>query len=134
MESKNGIVSMKPDPDLLKDIRDFKTLTNISEVRGFCGLARQISDYNPDLSQSLTRMFKLLKKETLFIWDKEVDKGFEEAKKRFTQEQELHPFDPDKRTQLVTDASRLFGLGYALMQETEKEIPATANSPKRKAR
>ena len=134
VESKDGTISMKPDPELLKDIRDFKTPTNISEVRGFCGLARQISDYNPDLSQSLTRMFRLLKKETPFIWDEEVDKEFEEAKKGFTQAQELHPFDPDKRIQLVTDASRLFGLGYALMQETEKEIPATASSPKRKAR
>ena len=66
--------------------------------------------------------------------DEEVDKEFEEAKKRFAQEQELYPFDPEKRTQLVTDASRLFGLGYALIQETDKEIPATTNSPKRKAR
>jgi len=124
VSSKNDVVSVEPDPDLLKDLREFKTPTNISEVRGFTGLARQISDYNPDLSQSLTRMYKLLKKETPFIWDQEVDKEFEDAKKRFTQQQELHPFDPNKRTQLITDASRLFGLGYALMQETVKAIPA----------
>ena len=134
VSSKDGVVSVEPDPDLLKDIREFKTPTNVSEVRGFCGLARQISDYNPDLSQSLTRMFKLLKKETPFVWDPEVDKEFEDAKKRFTQHQALHPFDPKKRTQLVTDASRLFGLGYALMQETEKEVPAMGGNPKKKAK
>ena len=78
-------------------------------------------------------MFSLLKKDVQFNWDEEVNKEFEEAKKRFTQHQELHPFDPEKRTQLVTDASRLFGLGYALMQETEPEIPAMATTPVRKA-
>ena len=32
VESKDGVVTMKPDPELLKDIREFKTPANISDV------------------------------------------------------------------------------------------------------
>ena len=32
VERKDGVVTMKPDPELLKDIREFKTPANISEV------------------------------------------------------------------------------------------------------
>ena len=89
VEKKDEVVSMKPDPELLKDITDFKTQTNVSEVRSFCRLARQIGDYNPDLSQSLTRMFTLTKDITPWDLGPEVDKEFEVAKKRFTQHQVL---------------------------------------------
>ena len=53
-----------------------------------------------------------------------MDKEFEDAKKRFTQHQALHPFDPDKPTRLVTDAARLHRLGFALMQMMEAAVPA----------
>ena len=50
IDNKDGQTSMRPNPNLLKDIRKFKTHMNISEVQAFTGLAKTISDYNPDMS------------------------------------------------------------------------------------
>ena len=104
---------------MLADIRDFRTPKNKHDVRAYTGLAKQVTDFNPDLSQSLQLINNLLKNDVTWDWNEEVDKQFEDSKKRLSVGQSLHPFDPDKPTKLLTDASRLYGLGFALMQMVE---------------
>lgn len=53
VESKDDIVSVSPSPDLLADIKNFKTPTNKTEIRAYTGLAKQVTDFNPDISQSI---------------------------------------------------------------------------------
>jgi hypothetical protein len=65
-----------------------------------------------------------LKLDVSWDWNEEVDKQFEDSKKRLSMGQALHPFDPNLPTQLLTDASRLNGLGFALMQMVEPFKPA----------
>ena len=50
-------------------------------------------------------------------WNEEVDQEFRNAKSRLSKGQEIHPFDVNLPTMLLTDASRLNGLGFALMQK-----------------
>ena len=83
-----------------------------------------VNEARPGAAQTLTKMFTLTKEITPWDWGPEVDKEFGDIKKRFTQHQALHPFDPDKPTRLVTDAARLHGLGFALLQMTEAAVPA----------
>ena len=61
-------------------------------------------------------MRNLLKKNVHFLWNRELVTEFETVKQLLTGELVVKPFDPELKTMLLTDASRLHGLGYALVQ------------------
>ena len=60
---------------------------------------------------------ELLKKNTAFNWLEDHKKEFTRMKNILTGDRVVKPFDPMKHSTLVTDASRLHGIGYALMQK-----------------
>ena len=62
-------------------------------------------------------MRELLKKNTAFNWLEDHKKEFTRMKNILTGDRVVKPFDPMKHSTLVTDASRLHGIGYALMQK-----------------
>ncbi|NJL71582.1 MAG: DDE-type integrase/transposase/recombinase [Candidatus Competibacteraceae bacterium] len=62
-------------------------------------------------------MRKLLKKSTAFQWLPEMQIEFEKCKEILTSNLVVSHFDSSLKTSLLTDASRLKGLGYALLQE-----------------
>ena len=72
-------------------------------------------------------MYHLLKNDTTWDWNKEVNEQFLAPRERLSKGQKLHPFDMSLPTRLLTDASRLNGLGFALMQRVAPFRPA--NSP-----
>ena len=82
LESTSDGLQIKPDPSLLEAIRTFRRPRNITEVKSFCGLATQISCWNPDLSQSLVRMRELLKDKTPWDWTKEMEQEFNAAREQ----------------------------------------------------
>ena len=114
---------LKPDPDLLRDIREFPVPTCAREIKGFQGLVNQVSCFNPDTSQSLVMMRQLLKKNTAFRMTEEMMTEFEDAKIKFGSEeyQTLHPFCENLETGMMFDGSILNGLGWALYQY-EKDV------------
>ena len=60
----------------------------------------------------------LLKKGNAWEWEKEHEEKFN--KNLLTSPTVAKPFDDAKDTILLTDASRLHGLGYALVQKNRK--------------
>jgi len=111
--SQHGI---KPDPDKLAAIREFPTPHDVTSLKSFLGLANQLASFIPDMSHITTQLRMLLKKDMEFIWLPEHQKAFEEAKNILTSEMVVTPFDPSLKTELLTDASRKKGLGFALLQ------------------
>ena len=111
---KNGI---KPDPAKIQAIEDFPTPKDLSTLRSFLGLANQLGSFIPDLTHMTVSLRQLLKKDTAFIWLEDHQQSFEETKRLLTSDMVVKPFDPKLETQLLTDASRLKGLGFALMQK-----------------
>ena len=107
---------IKPDPDKLKAIREFPRPKDLTALRSFLGLANQLTNFLPDFVQNTSKMRQLLKKNTAWLWTQEIDDEFEKVKLLLTSDAVVKPFDPSLKTQLLTDASRLFGLGYALIQ------------------
>ena len=61
-------------------------------------------------------MRKLLKKNVAFLWLDLHDKEFERARTLLCSAGIVKPFDVELPTELLTDASRLFGFGFALVQ------------------
>jgi transposase InsO family protein len=111
--SGNGIM---PDPDKVEAIRAFKTPENVTDLRSFLGLANQLGHFLPDLAQATSHIRKLLRKEAAFLWLPEHEAEFQAAKKLLTGNMLVQQFDPSLKTELLTDASRLHGLGYCLIQ------------------
>ena len=62
----------------------------------------------------------LLKKGNAWVLEKEHEKEFNKIKNLLTSPTIAKPFDDTKDTILLTDASRLHGLGYALAQKNRK--------------
>ena len=112
-----------PEPRKIEAIVKFPQPTNITELRSFLGLANQLGMFIPDLSHATQDLRTLLKKNVAYTWLPEHQTAFEKIKKLLSSPLLIQPFDVKKNTELLTDASRLFGLGFALMQRnpnTEK--------------
>ncbi len=86
-------------------------------LRGFLGLAQQLGTFVPDLSYMTEPLRLLLKKEAAWLWLDEHQKAFDKVKKALCSELTLVTFDPERETELLTDASRLHGIGFALVQK-----------------
>ena len=112
--SANGV---KPDPKRLAAITEFPQPTDLKTLRGFLGLANQLGHFMPDLAHMTKPLRQLLKKETAWQWTVEQQRAFDQTKELLTSPSIVQPFKQGREIELLTDASRLCGLGYALMQK-----------------
>ncbi|WVZ74548.1 LOW QUALITY PROTEIN: hypothetical protein U9M48_022716, partial [Paspalum notatum var. saurae] len=108
--SKGGI---SVDPSKIKAVQDWVAPRNVSEIRGFLGLAGYYRRFVKNFSKIARPLGKLLSKGATFEWTNKCRLGFEELKKRLTTAPIL--IMPDPFT-VSCDASRQ-GLGCVLMQE-----------------
>ncbi len=111
------------DPEKVSSIAHFPKPRNVSDIRSFLGLAQTLASFVPDLSHTTEPMRQLLKKGVSFTWNNVVDKSFTDTKKILTGPLLVVPYDPTKRTEIVTDASRSYGIGYAVIQRGDNDEP-----------
>ena len=107
---------IKPDKKKFAAIKQFPTPTFIKDVRAFLGLANQLGSFTPDLAHITSAIRPLLEKGTTWNWLPEHQAAFEKIKEILTSDMVILPFDPNLDTILLTDASRLHGMGFALIQ------------------
>ena len=108
---------IKPDPSKYAAIKEFPSPKCIRDLRAFLGLANQLGNFIPDLAHLTSSIRPLLKKGVAWMWLDEHENAFRRIKDVLTSETTVKPFDPNKDTILLTDASRLHGLGFALVQQ-----------------
>ena len=111
-----GASGVYPDPEKLAAIREFPTPKDVTDVRSFLGLANQLASFLPDLAQVSEPLRQLLKKGNAFMWMSEHDEAMAAVKKILTSDAVVKPFQMGLPTELLTDASRLNGLGFVLLQ------------------
>jgi len=104
------------DPDKVKAISSFPRPENITQMRSFMGLVNQLGSFSSEISSVAYPLRGLLKKKNEFVWLDSHQKAFDSVKKCLSQPPVLANFDPKKDTRLETDASRLNGLGFMLLQ------------------
>jgi hypothetical protein len=113
-----------PDPARTLAIRQFPVPKDLSSLRGFLGLANQLGHFLPDLAHMTVNLRLLLKKDVNFLWLQQPhQEDFELICKILTSDLVVRPFDPKLKTELLTDASKLKGLGYALLQRKSDNRP-----------
>ena len=122
---------ISPDPVRTKAIRSFPRPGNIHDVRSFLGLANTLTNFVPDLVQATAEMRKLTQPSNAFLWLDEHELEFQKAKEILNDDMHVKPFHSDWETLLFTDASRLYGMGFVLMQTepvTQKRHLVTCGS------
>ena len=110
--SADGVV---PD-EKVKAIRGFPPLKTVRDVLSFLGLANQLGEFTPELAAKSAPLRALLKKGVPFKWEVSETSAFAELKRILTNFPTLRLFDTRRDTVLVTDASCIYSIGYALCQ------------------
>lgn len=105
------------DPRKVAAIAEFAPPTNITEMRSFMGLVQQLGDFSSDVSTAAEPLRALLKPSNAFIWTPDHQAAFQSVKTALSSPPILAHYDPKLPTVLQTDAARLKGLGYALLQQ-----------------
>ncbi len=114
-----GKEGIKADTHKLEAIEKFPEPTQLVELRSFMGLVNQFTDFTPHIAQAAEPLRGLMKPKNAFVWSQDHSAAFSAVKQALIKPPVLAPFDPKAPTMLQTDASRLKGLGYALMQKQE---------------
>ena len=109
---------VEADPAKVKGITNFPTPTCTKDIKSFLGLAQQLACFVTDLAATTKPLRDLLKKDVVWTWSGDHEKAFQKVKKLLTSSKVLSFYNPELETILLTDASKLHGLGYALMQKT----------------
>lgn len=115
---------VKPDPGKVDGIKKYPAPLNITELRSFLGMVNQLTHFIPDMAHMTSLMRELLKKKNAYVWTVDHQIEFDKLKSLLCSEMLVKPFNPMLKTMLLTDASRLNGIGYALVQ---KEVDGTIN-------
>ncbi|ROT64569.1 hypothetical protein C7M84_017475 [Penaeus vannamei] len=105
------------DPEKVAAIRDYPTPSNITDLRSFMGLVNQLADFSPEIAATAQPLRPLMSPKRSFTWTPDHDQAFGKVKAALLSPPVLAPFNPKLPVTLQTDASRLYGLGYALFQE-----------------
>ncbi|KAG3040459.1 hypothetical protein PC121_g23575 [Phytophthora cactorum] len=109
---KNGVRS---DPEKVRVISEWPTLSNVKELRQFLGLATYLCKYVENYAGKIRPLSQLLKKEAEWKWTSECQQAFDAVKQGLSEAPILAVADQDCPFHVVCDASD-FAIGCALMQ------------------
>ena len=109
--------SVRPSKSFLDSIRNFPVPQNITDIRSWFGLLNQVS-YAFSMADRMLPFRELLKKDSTFKWNDDLQAVFDESKEVIIQEVEegVRIFDKSRPTCLATDWSKT-GLGFWLLQK-----------------
>lgn len=86
---------------------------NLTQLRSYLGLVNYYSKFAPNLSDVLTPLYKLTKKDEKFVWSAECNEAFEKSKNLIVNDRLLVHYDPNKELAIHCDASP-YGVGAIL--------------------
>ena len=112
MFSESGI---SPCPSKVSTIKSAPPPTNVHELRSFLGMIQYCQRFIKDLATISEPLRNLTKKQTTWKWTKVEQTAFDQLKGLLTSDTTMAYFDPEKNTELYTDASDV-GLGAIICQ------------------
>ncbi|XP_060556789.1 uncharacterized protein K02A2.6-like [Ruditapes philippinarum] len=111
--SKDG---MSADPKKIETINKTQPPKTVSEVRSFLAMTNYVSRFIPNYSTIAEPIRRLIKKNAKWAWQNEQDEAFNKLKSILSSDTVMTYFDPNKETQIITDASPV-GVAAIMLQE-----------------
>ena len=111
MVSDRGV---RPDPSRIAALKNFPVPNDQTSVRSFLGLCNQLAFFIPDFQHHTVALRQLTGKGRSFLWLPEHQVEFDKLKNILSSDLIVRHFNHQRPVYLLTDASRLFGVGYAL--------------------
>ena len=109
---QNGI---HMDERKVEAVKKFPAPTSVTEIRRFLGMANQLAQFLPNMSEISAPIRMLLVKNTPWIWDKPQEESFKKIKDLLTSAKVLAHYDRDLQTRVEADASA-YGIGCVMQQ------------------
>ena len=109
--SSEGI---KPDPERIVSLSRFPVPRDVTGVRSFLGLANQLSSFVPNFAHMTEATRTNCQEKGIFCGLKTITGSSKKVKELLTSEMVVTHFDPTLPVTVLTDTSRIHGLGYAL--------------------
>ena len=106
------------DPVKVEAVSNWKTPTNVNEVRSFLGLAGYYRRFIEGFSKIAVPLTQLTRKGVKFEWSGKCESSFQELKKRLVTAPVLTIPDESEGFVIYSDASKQ-GLGCVLMQHNK---------------
>ncbi|GBG80921.1 hypothetical protein CBR_g31477 [Chara braunii] len=107
---------IKPEDSKIAVIRDWPTLRTLTELRSFLGLANYYRKFARNFSTIVAPLRRLLRKETIWKWDKDCTSAMKKLKQALIEYPVLKVVDPSLPFVVTTDASQ-YGIGVVLQQD-----------------
>lgn len=131
---------LRMDPKKVEAIRSWAVPTTVKGVRGFIGFANFYRRFIRNFSATIAPLLELTRTNVKFEWTHDANLAFNKLKDMFTKAPILLPFDPDRETEIETDASghAVGGVLYQLDDAglfrpcayfSKKNTPAESNYP-----
>jgi len=127
MIDANGI---HPTEDKVHAIHEAPMPQDITQLRAFVGLLNYYAKFIPQVATHVAPLYKLLEKDTKWVWIEECNNAFSTCKKLLTSEAVLVHYDTKKPVKLACDASS-YGLGAVLShisEDSEQPIACISHS------
>jgi hypothetical protein len=114
-----GGSEVKMDPSKVAAVKDWKTPTNLREVRGFIGFANFYRRFIKDFAKITRPLHDLTKKNTPFEWSTRQQEAFDTLREAFISSPVLALWDPELPTRIEVDASGYATGGVLSQQHTD---------------
>lgn len=98
---------------------------SVKQVRQFLGLAGYFRRFIANFATIVEQLTRLTKKDEPWSWKEEQNQAFSVIKDRLTTRPVLTIFDPDRPTEVHTDASTI-GVGAVLLQLVDNKMTVVA--------
>lgn len=108
--------TVMPSMEKTAAIRHFTEPKNVKHVQSFLGLAGYFRKFVKDFASIAKPLSELTKNDVRFVFGETQKNAFNQLKEKLCSEPVLKIFDPEKNTELHTDASKA-GYGACLLQE-----------------
>ncbi|GBG68941.1 hypothetical protein CBR_g3640 [Chara braunii] len=115
---------VRPEGAKIAAIRDWPTPHTLTELRSFLGLANYCRKFVRNFTSVAAPLRRLLRKETVWNWDKDCTSAFKRLKKSLIEYPVLKVADPSLPFVITTDASQ-YGIGAVL----QHQLMSVSSSP-----